>query len=150
GFFPGMIFYLTLWFPKEYRAQLTAKFALAVPLSGIIGGPLSSVILRMDGIAGLHGWQWRFFFEGLPAFFSAFAVLALMPDRPAAAVWLSSDEKASIATRLALEAPEVGEGSFFDAIRDVRFWTMGLAAFIGIAPALYGTALWLPQIVQAM
>jgi MFS family permease len=67
GFFPGMVFYLTLWFPRGYRARFTAMFVTGIPLASIIGGPLSGVILGMDGLCGLHGWQWLFLMEGVPA-----------------------------------------------------------------------------------
>ena len=80
GLFPGMIFYLTLWFPQEYRARFTATFMTAIPLANIIGGPISSLILEFDGMAGLHGWQWLFLIEGLPACALALAVPKLMPS----------------------------------------------------------------------
>ena len=105
GFFPGMIYYLTLWFPQAYRARFTAMFITAQPFAFIIGGPLSTLILGMDGVAGLRGWQWLFLIEGLPAALLAFVVLRWLPDRPAAATWLTADEKATIATRLAAERP---------------------------------------------
>jgi MFS transporter, ACS family, tartrate transporter len=100
GFFPGMIFYLTLWFPKLYRARHMANFALAVPLSGIVGGTLSGFVLGLDGLAQLHGWQWLFLLEGLPAFFLAFVVLKFMPDGPGSAPWLSDFEKSRTAMSL--------------------------------------------------
>src|SRR4029453_15439508 len=70
GFFPGMLLYLTYWFPQAYLARFTANFTVAVPLSVVFGGPLSSLILGMNGVAGLHGWQWLFLMEGVPAFLS--------------------------------------------------------------------------------
>jgi MFS transporter, ACS family, tartrate transporter len=148
GLFPGMIFYLTLWFPKAYRARYIAGFALAVPISGIVGGPLASVILDLDGLEGLHGWQWLFLLEGLPAFLLAFAVLKVIPDDPRSADWLSVDEKSFIASRLGNEA--TGDDSrAWEAFVDARYWIMGVAAML-VTPVNYGLALWLPQIVQAM
>jgi MFS transporter, ACS family, tartrate transporter len=148
GFFPGMIFYLTLWFPKAYRARHMANFALAVPLSGIVGGPLSGFILGLDGLAQLHGWQWLFLLEGLPAFLLAFAVLKFMPDGPGSAPWLSDSEKSRIAESLAAEA-DAEDGDLWQAFYDWRYWAMGLVGIL-TTPTNYGIALWLPQIVQEM
>jgi ACS family tartrate transporter-like MFS transporter len=148
GFFPGMIFYLTLWFPQAYRARFAASFLCAIPLSGIIGGPLSGLILGIDGAAGLHGWQWLFLIEGLPASLLAFAVLKLLPDGPAHAAWLDGAEKNAIAARLAAE-DFVGDRDLWRALRDPRLLALALAGFAQ-GCALYGTTLWLPQIVQAV
>jgi len=148
GFFPGMIYYLTLWFPPSQRARYVGAFMTAQPLSFIIGGPLSSFILGMDGVAGLHGWQWLFLIEGLPASLLAFAVLKFLPDGPAQAEWLSDDEKRTIAARLATEDASESR-TLIPALLDPRVWLLGLVAF-GQNCAAYGVQLWLPQIVQAM
>jgi ACS family tartrate transporter-like MFS transporter len=149
GFFPGMIFYLTLWFPPEYRARFITNFSLAVPASAILGGPVSSLILGTDGVFGLHGWQWLFLLEGLPSVLLAFAVLKLMPDRPQSAAWLSADEKRNIALRLANRGT-IEQGHYTDAFFDWRYWAIGFAALVGIGPPFIGMTLFLPQIVQAM
>jgi MFS transporter, ACS family, tartrate transporter len=148
GFFPGMIFYLTLWFPQAYRARHIAGFYSAIPLAFIVGAPLSGVILGMDGVAGLHGWQWLFLLEGLPAFLVAFAVLKLLPNGPTDAAWLSGDEKVTIALRLAAE-DMVKHRELWPALRDSRVLVFGLA-YLGILFSSYGIQLWLPQIVQGM
>ena len=148
GFFPGMIYYLTLWFPQAYRARFTAMFITAQPFAFIIGGPLSTLILGMDGVAGLRGWQWLFLIEGLPAALLAFVVLRWLPDRPAAATWLTADEKATIATRLAAEETS-SRRDFLPALLDARVWMLGLVA-LGQNCAAYGVQLWLPQIVAGM
>jgi ACS family tartrate transporter-like MFS transporter len=150
GFFPGIIFYLTLWFPQFYRSRFTAIFSSAIPLSGIIGGPVSGAILTTtDGIAGLHGWQWLFLIEGAPAFLLAFAVLALLPNGPPFASWLSRREKDVIVSRLAGEA--IAEHrNLWRALCDPRVFALAIVGFFGIGPGLYGTTLWLPQMVQAM
>jgi ACS family tartrate transporter-like MFS transporter len=148
GFFPGMIFYLTLWFPRAYRGQFTAAFTCAIPLSGILGGPLSSLVLQMNGLLGLYGWQWLFLIEGLPACVLAFAVLKLLPDRPATAAWLSAAEKNAIASQLT-DQPAAESRDFWTALRDARVIAIALAGF-GRGAALYGATLWLPLIVQAM
>jgi MFS transporter, ACS family, tartrate transporter len=148
GLFPGMIFYLTLWFPQTNRARFNARFYLAIPLAGIIGGPLSGLILGMDGVGDLHGWQWLFLIEGTPALVLAFAVLKFLPDGPADASWLTGAEKKTIAARHAAE-DSTGHRDLWRALRDPRVLTLGLVNF-GIQCGLYGTTLWLPQIVQAM
>jgi ACS family tartrate transporter-like MFS transporter len=148
GFFPGMIFYLTLWFPKTYRARFLAAFLTAGPLAFILGAPLSSLILQTDGLAGLSGWQWLFLLEGLPASLLAFAVLFLLPDGPAHARWLSPDEQALHAASLATDdANKTRE--LWPALRNPRVIALGFASG-GIVAAMYGYQIWLPQIVQAM
>jgi ACS family tartrate transporter-like MFS transporter len=148
GFLPGMLFYLSYWFPRSYRARFTAIFMVAVPLSVVIGGPLSGVILGLDGVAGLHGWQWLFLLEGLPAFVLAFPVLLLLPDGPASASWLGDEEKRTIALRLGDEEG-ASRKEFWPVFRDRRVLALGLAS-IGLQFCIYGVQLWLPQIVQAM
>jgi ACS family tartrate transporter-like MFS transporter len=148
GFFPGMMYYLTLWFPEAYRARFGAWFVAAAPLSVVIGGPLSGLILRMDGLAGLHGWQWLFLIEGIPASLLAFAVLILLPDGPERAHWLTAAEKETIASRLAKETSATTV-DLWEALRDFRVLALVLAGF-GHGVGLYVTSLWLPQIVQAM
>jgi ACS family tartrate transporter-like MFS transporter len=148
GFFPGMIFYLTLWFPKAYRGRYSAIFSSAIPLAGIIGGPLSGVILGMDSAAGLHGWQWLFLIQGLPASLLAFSVLKFLPDRPAHAGWLDDTEKNLIATNLGAGLlPD--ERNLWKSLRDPRVLALGSAAFAS-GSAVYATSLWLPQIIHAM
>ena len=100
GFFPGMLLYLTYWFPQAYLARFTASFMTGIPLAFIIGGPFSSLILEMDGIGGFAGWQWLFLIEGLPACILAFIALKVLPDGPAHASWLTASEKAVIAQKL--------------------------------------------------
>ncbi len=148
GFFPGMIYYLTLWFPQSYRARYVAVFMTAQPVSFIVGAPLSTLVLGLDGTGGLHGWQWLFLIEGLPASALAFAVLRLLPDGPAQATWLDEDEKATIVARLAAEDTSERQ-TLGPALLDPRVWALGLVAF-GQNCAAYGVQLWFPQIVQAM
>ena len=148
GFFPGMIFYLTLWFPRDARARFTAAFTCAIPLSGVVGGPVSSLVLEMNGFLDLHGWQWLFLIEGLPACLLALAVLKLLPDDPASAKWLSASDKDAIAARLSDRgAAEVRD--LRTAFRDFRVLAIAFAG-LGRGAALYGATFWLPQIVQAM
>lgn len=148
GFVPGMFLYLTYWFPRGHLARLTAYFMVAVPLSFVIGGPVSGLILGMDGLAGLHGWQWLFIMEGLPAFLLAFAVLKYLPDGPASASWLAITEKQAIAAYLEAEEPG-GRPDLWPALRDLRVIALGIA-FLAANVAAYGILLWLPQMVKAM
>jgi ACS family tartrate transporter-like MFS transporter len=146
GFFPGMLLYLTYWFPQAYLARFTASFMTGIPLAFIIGGPLSSLILEMDGIGGLRGWQWLFLIEGLPAFILAFVALKSLPDGPAHASWLTANEKALIAEQLTTRDIEE-KRDFWPALRDPRILALGLV-LVGSQFGLYGVQLWLPQIVQ--
>lgn len=148
GFVPGMIFYLTLWFPHSYRARFTAGFMAAIPLSYIVGAPVSTLILELDGMAGLRGWQWLFLIEGLPACALALLVPKLMPNGPSEANWLDEREKAMIAARLASE--DVAKRSdIWPALQDTRVLVLCLVSF-GIGFGSTGITLWLPQILQSM
>jgi MFS transporter, ACS family, tartrate transporter len=93
GFFPGIIFYLTLWFPTEYRARIVGYFMAAIPLSTVIGAPISGALLYLHGGLGLAGWQWLFVIEAVPAIILAGVVFFYLTDRPADAAWLAPDER---------------------------------------------------------
>ena len=147
GFFPGMVLYLTYWFPQRMRARYIAQFLAAVPLASAIGGPLSSYILTIDGFRGLHGWQWLFLIEGLPSCVLAFGVLVFLTDKPERARWLNDAEKHSITAALAHDAPP--RRNLWAGLRDARVWLLSIADF-GIVTGLYGIGLWIPQMVQAM
>jgi ACS family tartrate transporter-like MFS transporter len=148
GFTPSMIYYLTLWFPLSYRGRFTAIFCTAIPIAGIISGPLSGLLLGMDAIAGLHGWQWLFLVQGLPAVLLAFVVLAFLPDGPAQARWLNDAERGIIAAGLEAGTPPP-ERDLWRALSDPRLLLLALST-LGSACALYGINLWLPQIIHAM
>jgi MFS transporter, ACS family, tartrate transporter len=148
GLFPGVMFYLGVWFPQAFRGRFAAIFVCAIPLSAIIGGPVSGAILGMDRIAGLHGWQWLFLLEGLPARFLGLAVLKWLPDSPLHAPWLSTAEKRTIAATLDAEVHDQAE-NLGKALRDVRVLILALAGFAA-GSGLYVAGLWLPQIVSAM
>ncbi len=147
GFFPGIMLYLTYWFPAASRARYNSYFFFAIPLASAIGGPLSSAILQMGGVTHLHGWQWLFLLEGLPACVLSLFVLAHLPDGPNRAKWLSDDEKRIVAARLARDA--IAPGDLWSGLSDIRVWWLAAADF-GIIFALYGVGFWLPQIVKAM
>jgi ACS family tartrate transporter-like MFS transporter len=149
GFFPGILLYLTFWFPQAYLARLIGTFMTGIPLAFVIGGPVSSLLLQMDGIGGLHGWQWLFIMEGLPATLLAFAVLRLLPDGPAHAEWLSAEEKRIVVARLSSEEPHREKIDFLSGLLEPRIWVLGVV-LAGMQFGLYGTQLWIPQIVQSL
>jgi MFS transporter, ACS family, tartrate transporter len=148
GFFPGILYYLTLWFPGEYRARFAASLIAAGPLAGVVGGPLSGLILGMDDFLSLHGWQWLFLVEGLPACLLAVAVLKLMPDGPGDARWLSKEEKDVVARYIAAERAGKKQ-ALWPALRDPRVLTLSVV-LLGMQSGLFGIGLWLPQIIQSM
>ncbi len=148
GFFPGIIFYLTLWFPKARIGRANAMFMCATSGSLVIGGPLASLILGFEGAAGFHGWQWLFLLEGMPACLMGIAIFKLLPDGPARAPWLKDDEKQFIAARLHAE-DSAKERDALRALRDPRVLMLGLA-YAGLLFAAYGIQFWLPLIVQGM
>ena len=148
GFYPGMILYLTYWFTKPYRGRLVAIFMAALPLANIVGGPLSSLILGMNGVLRLAGWQWLFLIEAAPAILLAFAVLKFLPDSPGKAAWLSRDEKHVIAAGLK-DDDTAQHVKLWPAFADARVYALAVVYF-GYAVGNYGVGLWLPQIVQGM
>ncbi len=148
GFFPGILLYLTYWFPKRMQAKFIAMFLAAVPLASVIGSPISGIILGLDGLHGLKGWQWLFLLEGAPSVLLGLVVLALLPDGPSTAPWLNNDEKDLIATNLKADPPAHVHG-LVPMLLDTRVWLLMIPDF-GIVLSLYGLGLWLPQIVNAM
>jgi ACS family tartrate transporter-like MFS transporter len=155
GFFPGIIFYLTYWYPAPERARAYAWFLAAIPVCGVIGGPVSGALLGLDGRLGLQGWQWLFLLEGIPSVLVGLAVLRLLPDRPRNARWLGPEERAWLEARLDAErdvGPHAGAPSHAASLRhalaDPMVWWLGLSYFLLIIP-LYGFALWLPQLIKA-
>jgi MFS transporter, ACS family, tartrate transporter len=151
GFFPGIIFYLTYWYPARERARAYAWFLAAIPVSGVIGGPISGALLGLHGVLGLQGWQWLFLLEGIPSIVVGVAVLFLLPDRPRDARWLPVAEREWLETRLAAERAAAGVShgeSLRRTLRNPLVWWLGLSYFL-LVVALYGFALWLPQLVKA-
>ena len=147
GFFPGMVLYLTYWFPQATRARFVALFLAGVPLANVIGGPVSSLILTMEGMRHLHAWQWLFLIEGLPSVILAFLVLVFLPDRPRKARFLSEEEKVLIESLVAQHAPP--HRDLWTGLSDARIWFLSIADF-GIVTGLYGINFWLPQMVKGM
>jgi MFS transporter, ACS family, tartrate transporter len=151
GFFPGIIFYLTYWYPAPQRARAYATFLAAIPVCGVIGGPISGALLGLDGRLGLRGWQWVFLLEGIPSVLVGLAVLVLLPDRPRDARWLQPAERAWLEERMEAERahrPSPHGESVRRMLGNPMVWWLGLGYFLLIVP-LYGFALWLPQLVKA-
>jgi ACS family tartrate transporter-like MFS transporter len=147
GLYPGMVLYMTYWFPASTRARFIAVFLAGVPLSVVIGGPISGFLLGVSG-HGLHGWQWMLILEGIPSLICGVATLWVLPDGPAQAKWLSEEEKRIVAARLAAEPPGALHG-FKEMLLDKRIWILMIPDF-SIVIALYGLNLWQPQMIKAM
>jgi ACS family tartrate transporter-like MFS transporter len=148
GFFPGITFFLAAWFPAQYRARVLAWFLLAIPVSSVVGGPASALLLRMDGLAHLAGWQWMFIVEGIPASVVGFFILTMLSDRPEEAKWLSGEERAAMAAMLAEEHRDRARDTFLSALKDVRVLLLTGIQF-GYTLGSYGIGIWLPQILKA-
>lgn len=150
GFFPGLILYLTHWFPARERARAVALFMTATAMAGVIGAPISSAILQLHGAGGLQGWQWLFIIEGLPAVLLAPVVLRRLTERPADAEWLSAEERQWLSHEMAQEHDQTTgvHLTFRAAASSGRLWALS-GLYFCIVIAFYGVSFWLPQIVQA-
>ncbi|OGR37636.1 MAG: hypothetical protein A2051_03085 [Desulfovibrionales bacterium GWA2_65_9] len=162
GFLPGIIYYLTLWYPAPRRARAVALFMAATPVAGIIGGPLSGLLLEMHGAMGVSGWRWLFLLEGVPAVLLGFSVLWLLRDGPAHAPWLSSAEREMLAGELAFDStddltpgstggPGTGQARSLWAVlarlaRDSRVWLLSLGNF-ALCVGMYGLVMWMPTLI---
>jgi len=149
GFFPGIIFYLTLWYPSRLRSTRTALFVSAIAVSGVVGNPISGVIMDfLSGVAGLAGWQWLFLFEGLPSILVGFWVLFYLDSGIQEARWLSDEEKSLLAANLRSEEQHKTEVRLADAFRSGKVWALS-AIYFTLMIGLYGISFWLPTIVKA-
>jgi ACS family tartrate transporter-like MFS transporter len=147
GFFPGITFYLATWFPAEYRARMLAWFLVAIPASTVVGGPISGLILEMNGVLGLAGWQWLFIIEGLPATLMGIAALRVLPDRPEDAAFLTPDERRLVRATIEGERRERETRRLLPALKDPRVLVLTVAQF-GFTAGSYGVGIWLPQIMK--
>jgi ACS family tartrate transporter-like MFS transporter len=148
GFFPGVAFYLATWFPVEYRTRIVAWFMLAIPVSAVIGGPVSGLLLGMHGVLGIAGWQWLFLVEGLPVVLLGLVVLQVLADTPETAGWLTEEERRIVRRRLDAERRPKEVKRLGSAIRDIRVLMLAAIQF-GFLVGSYGIGLWLPQMLQA-
>jgi ACS family tartrate transporter-like MFS transporter len=151
GFFPGIIYYLTQWFPAGERARAVALFMTGTAIAGVVGGPLSSALLQLDGLLGFHGWQWLFLVEGVPAVLLAPVVWRRLDHGPETAAWLPEDERRWLVQTLATERARA-PGTHTDlrsALASGRLWMLA-GIYFCIVLAFYGVSFWLPQILQAL
>ena len=150
GFFPGLLLFMTYWLPRRYRARYIALMLIGMPVSSLIGAPISGLLLGMDGIGGLHGWQWLYIIEALPAVLLGVGLFFWLTDTPAQANWLADDRKRWLLGELAADpqAKHTHDGGFFAMMCDKRVLFYALV-FFNITSASYGLALWLPQIIKA-
>ena len=148
GFFPGVILYLTYWYPAKKRAEITALFLAAVPVSGLIGGPLSGWILDSVSGLGLAGWQWLFLVEGLPSVIIGLVTLWYLDDGIASARWLTDDEKKMLQYRIDMEKKDKTLHSLKDGLLEWKVWVFGVVYFCFVA-GLYGFSFWMPQMIKS-
>ncbi|HET7889119.1 MAG TPA: MFS transporter [Bradyrhizobium sp.] len=150
GFFPGMILYLTYWFPAEYRGRVISTLFIAQPVANAVASIVSAAILGMHGMLGFKGWQWIFIIEAVPAVLLGFVTLRIMTDRPARADWLAEDERNWLQARLDAESRQVGGHlSWTKALADPRVVALSLIYFMSVT-ANYGIVFFMPQIVKGM
>ena len=153
GFFPGVLLYLTLWFPRQYRTQVLAVFVLSNPIANAVAAPLSGWMLELHGLWGLDGWQLVFLLQGVPAVLLAFVVFFWLPDRPQDARWLDATEQRWITDTLAAETAATEQKHGRLRLREVfsngRLWTL-IVLFFGVVFGAYGLGMWLPTIVKSM
>ena len=151
GLYPGMILYMTYWFPQATRARFIALFLAAVPAASVIGAPISGWLLGFEGM--LHGWQWMLILEGIPSVLLGVGVLWLLPERPAVAKWLTAGEKEILLAHLAadrLDDSKFGAlHGFWQMLADKRIWIFMIPDF-SIVIGLYGMGLWMPQMIKGL
>jgi MFS family permease len=147
GFFPGVTFFLAAWFPVQYRTRMLAWFLVGIPLSSLIGTPVCSMLLKMDGIWGFHGWQWLFLLVSLPCVPLGLLTLYMLADRPQAASWLTPAERDTLDSVLASEVRERAHSSFWAALKDARVLICTAVQF-GFTLGSYGIGVWLPLMLK--
>jgi ACS family tartrate transporter-like MFS transporter len=151
GFFPGVVYYLSYWFPRQYRARAVGTFMMAIPVAGVLGGPLSGALLGLNGAMGLAGWQWVFLLEGLPSVLLGVCAWNWLSDRPQDARWLTQPEKAALITRLAVEEKGVQDVHAISALASLKnptVWHLGTIFFLANLGA-YAYSIWSPQIIKS-
>ena len=153
GFFPGIILYLSYWFPAKSRAQVTALFMAAAPISVALGSPISGALLEMDGLAGWHGWQWMFVLEAIPALILGVVVLFYMTDRAEKAKWLDAEEREWLSDTMNAERAAKDKAgashSILKGMTDPRVLALSLVYF-GTSAGLYTLGIWAPQMLNAL
>lgn len=153
GFFPGVLLYISFWVPSSRRAGYTAMFMSSMAIAGIVGGPVSGLIMRgMDEVWGMHGWQWLFIIEGLPTVAMGFVIYYMLADNPADATWLSDYEKRILQQEFETEDAAkartgTSHGHFGAALRDLRFYSMA-GMSISLVAGAAGLQIWLPTVIR--
>ncbi len=152
GFFPGIILYLTWWYPSAVRTRITAYFITAIPVAGLVGGPISGWIMQsMNGTGGLKNWQWLFLFEGAPCFLIGYWVVTALPERPQDAVWLSADDRQFVERELAqdvsLRRTAAASERPLSVFKLPTAWVLCALYFCNMM-GLYGLTFWLPTFVK--
>lgn len=150
GFFPGVILYLTYWVPSAHRARTSALFMMAIPVSVIVGAPVSEALLALDGTLGLRGWQWLFLVEGVPAVLVGIWTLFYLTDTPEKASWLSADQRAWLTQTMGRERSRRvtgGHASVGESLRSGKLWLLCAIYFMNTL-VTYGVFLWLPRILR--
>ena len=151
GFFPGVLYYLTLWFPAKMRARAVSRFYVALPLSTVVMGVVAGWLMGLQGALGLAGWQWLFLLEGLPAALFSFVILAALPDSPESAAWLTAGEKSWLKRQLAVDSSsaQLGhEAGVLRALLSPKVWMIGLFFFCALTCS-YAYGFSAPAILQA-
>ncbi len=150
GFFPGIILYLTYWYPAHRRGRITAMFMTAIALSGVIGGPLSGAIMKhAHGAYGWSGWQWMFLLEGLPAAVLGVVVILMLKDRIVDARWLNDEEKVLLIKNIEAESATKEDHNILAVMGSGRVWLCA-AIYFSFVMGLYGVSFWMPTIIKAM
>jgi MFS family permease len=147
GFFPGVTFFLAAWFPAQFRTRMLAWFLVGIPLSSLIGGPVCGLLLQMDGIWGLAGWQWLFLLVSLPCIPLGLLTLYFLADNPEAAKWLTTEERDTLNGVLAAEVRERPHASLWAALKDTRVLVLAAIQF-GFTLGSYGIGIWLPLMLK--
>ena len=154
GFFPGIILYLTFWFPSHRRGRVTGLFLFGMPITGVLGGPLSGMIMSgMEGVGGWHGWQWLFVVEGLPTVLMGVLLYRMLPNKPSQAKWLSDGEKALVQS--VMDADHQGDakpghhGKLAAALADPKTYVLAFVYFC-CACAVYTVTFWLPTMIKGL
>ncbi|QQE91352.1 MFS transporter [Azotobacter chroococcum] len=149
GFFPGILLYINRWYPARRRAQMTALFALAVPMAGVLGGPLSGWILQyMQDAGGLRGWQWMFILEGMPVVLLGLVVLKTLPDHFEQVTWLDAEEKVALRAELSNEESHRTMGSLGEILRNPHLWML-VAIYCAVMLAVNTINYWMPSLIHA-
>src|SRR5471030_2063028 len=147
GFFPGVTFFLAAWFPAQFRTRMLAWFLIGIPASSLVGGPVCGMLLQMNGIWGLAGWQWLFILVSLPCIPLGVLTLRLLADRPATATWLTPEERDVLQNTLDSEVRERPHTSLLGALKDTRVLILAAIQF-GFTLGSYGIGIWLPLILK--